>query len=58
MLDQMDFHTENKMKHESYHIPFLNLNVKVNTIKLIEKNTGEYFLGFETGKDFLKYKKH
>lgn len=54
----MDFHTENKMKHESYHIPFLNLNVKVNTIKLIEKNTGEYFLGFETGKDFLKYKKH
>lgn len=40
MLDQMDFHMENKMNHESYHIPCINLNINVKTIKFIEENIG------------------
>lgn len=56
IFDKTGFHMEKKMNHESYHIPCINLNVKVKTIKFTEENIQKYFLGF-LGKDFLKHKK-
>lgn len=58
IFDKTGFHIENKMNHESYHIPCINLNVKVKTIKFIEENIQKYLLGFGLGKDFLKHKRH
>lgn len=53
----MGFHMENKMNEEPYHMPCLNLSVKVKTIRFVRENIQEYLLGFGIDKDFLKHKK-